>query len=147
MLPRFARPQNQEEERLLEETQDHLKTYAEDGLRTLMTGIRWAGEKLQRRGRRADLVISRLLSEEEYQDWSAEHKRATTALEKRDKLLMDCYNSLESKMRLIGATGIEDRLQEGVPDAIARLRQAGVVVWVLTGDKQETAINIAFSCK
>ena len=60
---------------------------------------------------------------------------------------MDCYNSLESKMRLIGATGIEDRLQEGVPDAIARLRQAGVVVWVLTGDKQETAINIAFSCK
>merc|ERR1719225_1405913 len=89
----------------------------------------------------------RLLSEEEYQDWSADHKRATTALEKRDKLLMDCYNSLESKMRLIGATGIEDRLQEGVPDAIARLRQAGVVVWVLTGDKQETAINIAFSCK
>lgn len=60
---------------------------------------------------------------------------------------MDCYNSLESKMKLIGATGIEDRLQEGVPDAIARLRQAGVVVWVLTGDKQETAINIAFSCK
>ena len=61
--------------------------------------------------------------------------------------MMDCYNSLESKMKLIGATGIEDRLQEGVPDAIARLRQAGVVVWVLTGDKQETAINIAFSCK
>ena len=60
---------------------------------------------------------------------------------------MDCYNSLESKMKLIGATGIEDRLQEGVPDAIARLRQAGVVVWVLTGDKQETAINIAFSCR
>ena len=40
MLPRFARPQNQEEEKLLEETQEHLKTYAEDGLRTLMTGIR-----------------------------------------------------------------------------------------------------------
>ena len=89
----------------------------------------------------------RSLSEEEYQDWSQEHNRAVTALEKRDKLLMDCYNSLESKMKLIGATGIEDRLQEGVPDAIARLRQAGVVVWVLTGDKQETAINIAFSCK
>ena len=41
MLPRFARPQNQEEEKLLEETQEHLKTYAEDGLRTLMTGIRY----------------------------------------------------------------------------------------------------------
>merc|ERR1719394_2122001 len=89
MLPRFARPQNQEEEKLLEETQEHLKTYAEDGLRTLMTGIR-------------------SLSEEEYQDWSQEHNRAVTALEKRDKLLMDCYNSLECKMKLIGATGIED---------------------------------------
>ena len=50
-------------------------------------------------------------------------------------------------MRMVGATGIEDRLQEGVPDAIARLRKARIVVWVLTGDKQETAINIAFSCK
>merc|ERR550532_1082286 len=79
---------------------------AEDGLRTLMTGIR-------------------SLSEEEYQDWSQEHNRAVTALEKRDKLLMDCYNSLESKMKLIGATGIEDRLQEGVPDAIAGLPQPG----------------------
>ena len=45
MLPRFARPQNQEEERLLDETQDHLKTYAEDGLRTLMTGIRCEGQR------------------------------------------------------------------------------------------------------
>ena len=50
-------------------------------------------------------------------------------------------------MQFIGSTAIEDRLQEGVPDAIARLREAGIVVWVLTGDKQETAINIAFSCK
>ena len=44
-------------------------------------------------------------------------------------------------------SGIEDKLQEGVPDAIYRLRQAGIVVWVLTGDKQETAINIAYSCR
>merc|ERR1719320_573820 len=67
--------------------------------------------------------------------------------EKRDKLLMDSYNRIENKMKLVGATGIEDRLQEGVPDAIARLREAGIVVWVLTGDKQETAINIAYSCR
>lgn len=47
----------------------------------------------------------------------------------------------------LGATGIEDRLQEGVPDTIAALREAGIQLWVLTGDKQETAVNIAYSCK
>ncbi len=46
-----------------------------------------------------------------------------------------------------GATGIEDRLQDGVPETIASLRQAGIKVWVLTGDKQETALNIASSCQ
>lgn len=48
---------------------------------------------------------------------------------------------------LSGATGIEDRLQEGVPDAIAAFREAGIQTWVLTGDKQETAVNIAYACK
>ena len=41
----------------------------------------------------------------------------------------------------------EDKLQENVPSVIASLRAAGIIVWVLTGDKQETAINIAYSCK
>merc|ERR1719481_673905 len=128
MLPRFTRPKNQDEEKLLEDTLEHLKSYAEDGLRTLMTGIEDPGE-------------------EEYNDWLDDHNHAVNALEKRDKLLMDSYNRIENKMKLVGATGIEDRLQEGVPDAIARLREAGIVVWVLTGDKQETAINIAYSCR
>lgn len=46
-----------------------------------------------------------------------------------------------------GATGIEDRLQENVPETIQALREAGMQVWVLTGDKLETAVNIAYSCK
>lgn len=46
-----------------------------------------------------------------------------------------------------GATGIVDRLQEEVPETIEALQEAGIKVWVLTGDKQETAINIAFACK
>jgi len=50
-------------------------------------------------------------------------------------------------MSLLGTTGIEDKLQEGVPETIAQLRRAGIIVWVLTGDKQETAVNIAHSCK
>lgn len=47
----------------------------------------------------------------------------------------------------IGATGIEDRLQEGVPESIEALHEAGIKIWMLTGDKQETAVNIAYACK
>jgi len=128
MLPRLLRPKNADEEKLIESTQEHLANYAKVGLRVLMAAVRTLGE-------------------EEYNDWLEDHNHAVNALEKRDKLLMDSYNRIENKMKLVGATGIEDRLQEGVPDAIARLREAGIVVWVLTGDKQETAINIAYSCK
>lgn len=46
-----------------------------------------------------------------------------------------------------GATGIEDRLQESVPDTIVALREAGIQVWVLTGDKPETAVNIGYACR
>lgn len=46
-----------------------------------------------------------------------------------------------------GATGIEDRLQEGVPDTVAALQEAGIRLWVLTGDKQQTAVNIAYACR
>lgn len=47
----------------------------------------------------------------------------------------------------LGATGIEDRLQEGVPESIEALHKAGIKIWMLTGDKQETAVNIAYACK
>ena len=50
-------------------------------------------------------------------------------------------------MEMLGSTAIEDKLQEGVPACIADMGRAGIAVWVLTGDKQETAINIAFACQ
>ncbi|KAG5877930.1 hypothetical protein JTB14_004182 [Gonioctena quinquepunctata] len=59
----------------------------------------------------------------------------------------EAANMIERKLKLIGATAIEDKLQEGVPDTIAALLQADINLWVLTGDKQETAINIGYSCK
>jgi len=128
MFPRISRPKSAEEESLLESTKNHLDAYSQQGLRVLV-------------------MAARELGEEEYTDWVTLHNKAENALEKRDKLLMESYNRIENKMRLLGATGIEDKLQEGVPDAIHRIRQAGIVVWVLTGDKQETAINIAYSCR
>jgi P-type E1-E2 ATPase len=54
---------------------------------------------------------------------------------------------LERDFELVGATAIEDKLQDEVDQAIFAMKKAGVKVWVLTGDKVETAINIGFSCK
>lgn len=53
---------------------------------------------------------------------------------------------IERNMLLMGGTAIEDRLQDGVPETIAELAKSGIKLWVLTGDKTETAINIGFAC-
>ena len=56
-------------------------------------------------------------------------------------------DEIEHGVELIGATAIEDKLQVGVPDTIASLRIAGIKIWILTGDKEDTAINIGFACQ
>ena len=76
------------------------------------------------------------MSDDDYQNWLSEHEKAELSLYNREELLQDSYCRIEQDMELLGATGIEDRLQEGVPEAIATLRAAGLKVWVLTGDKQ-----------
>jgi phospholipid-translocating ATPase len=75
------------------------------------------------------------------------HHAASISLVNRDDQLSAVYEEIEAGMMLIGATAIEDKLQDGVPEAIANLARAGIKIWVLTGDKQETAINIGYSCK
>ncbi|KAK2496872.1 hypothetical protein MC885_019719, partial [Smutsia gigantea] len=109
-------------------TQKHLDLYARDGLRTLC-------------------IAKKVISEENFQRWAGFWREAEASLENRDELLMQTAQHLENQLTLLGATGIEDRLQEGVPDTIAALREAGIQLWVLTGDKQETAVNIAYSCR
>nr|CAI9696669.1 unnamed protein product [Rangifer tarandus platyrhynchus] len=110
------------------ETQNYLNLYAVEGLRTLC-------------------IAKRVLSKEEYACWLQSHLEAESALDNREELLFQSAIRLETNLHLLGATGIEDRLQDGVPETIAKLRQAGLQIWVLTGDKQETAINIAHACK
>ncbi len=66
---------------------------------------------------------------------------------KREEKLQEVFDKIESNLELIGATAVEDRLQEDVAATLQFLRQAGIKVWVLTGDKRETAINISNSCK
>jgi magnesium-transporting ATPase (P-type) len=65
----------------------------------------------------------------------------------REKQMENVQEEIESGLILLGATAIEDRLQDEVGETITNLREAGLKVWVLTGDKIETAINIGFSCK
>ena len=69
------------------------------------------------------------------------------SLENRDDKLDAIYEEIEANLQLIGATAIEDKLQDGVPDAIANLAQAGIKIWVLTGDKQgmfSSSINLCW---
>lgn len=121
---RLARGKQQE---LRKTTADHLEMFAREGLRTLC-------------------VAERVLSEQEYQEWNKTHDLAAAALTDREEKLEEVSSAIEQELMLIGGTAIEDRLQDGVPDTIALLADAGIKLWVLTGDKVETAINIGFSC-
>jgi phospholipid-translocating P-type ATPase (flippase) len=91
---------------------------------------------------------SRELEQAMFQDWHQrwEAARASLGLDKAARIMV-LMLELESKLHLLGATGVEDALQVGVPRTIAALREAGINVWVLTGDKQETAIQIAHTCR
>lgn len=113
--------------RQLESTQHYLEGYALKGLRTLC-------------------MAKRVLTEREYGEWSVNHKKAEIDMTNRDELVLRSCNAIEKDLELLGGTGIEDKLQEGVPQTISSLRKAGIKVWVLTGDKQETAIQIAYAC-
>ncbi|XP_068195693.1 phospholipid-transporting ATPase VD isoform X2 [Antennarius striatus] len=124
-------PKEQTEEiysHIREQTQRHLDSYARDGLRTLC-------------------IAKKVLEEEEYEVWLKRQLLAESSIENREELLLDSALRLETNLTLLGTTGILDRLQEEVPETIEALQRAGIKVWVLTGDKKETAINIAYACK
>lgn len=89
----------------------------------------------------------REIPETEYQTWLAIYNQAATSINGRGEALDKAAEIIEKDMFLLGATAIEDKLQDGVPETIHTLQQAGIKVWVLTGDRQETAINIGLSCR
>lgn len=71
-----------------------------------------------------------------FADWRRRYHAASTSLVDREDKVTAVYEEIEKNMTLIGATAIEDKLQDGVPDTIASLAVAGIKIWVLTGDKQ-----------
>lgn len=114
--------------RYKEITLKHLEQFATEGLRTLCFAV-------------ADV------SESSYQQWLEIQRRASTSLQNRALKLEESYELIEKNLQLLGATAIEDKLQDKVPETIETLMKADIKIWILTGDKQETAINIGHSCK
>ena len=100
-----------------------------------------------RRGLRTLVVATRVLEADEWAAWDARYSAAASLLEGREEALAEVAGEVETGLTLVGVTAIEDKLQDGVPEAVATLLDAGIKVWVITGDKQETAINIAVSCR
>lgn len=98
-----------------------------------------------RKGLRCLVIGRRKLNESEVQGWLQEHARAEASMNDREKLLDALGERIEKNLEILGATAIEDKLQENVGETIQMIRWAGVKLWVLTGDKLETARNIGFS--
>ncbi|KAJ5155192.1 hypothetical protein N7492_007995 [Penicillium capsulatum] len=106
----------------------HLNDFATDGLRTLLYGHRF-------------------LDETSYQTWKAAYHEASTSIADRQEKMEQVGEQIEQQLELTGATAIEDKLQKGVPEAIDKLRRANIKMWMLTGDKRETAINVGNACR
>eukprot|EP00537_Pseudo-nitzschia_pungens_P017531 CAMPEP_0172409442 /NCGR_PEP_ID=MMETSP1061-20121228/76369_1 /TAXON_ID=37318 /ORGANISM="Pseudo-nitzschia pungens, Strain cf. pungens" /LENGTH=1620 /DNA_ID=CAMNT_0013145597 /DNA_START=1731 /DNA_END=6593 /DNA_ORIENTATION=+ len=108
--------------------ESHLGEFASEGLRTLVLGVRF-------------------LTDAQCDEWLEQFTAAATAIKGREEKLTEAALALERDLHIVGATAIEDKLQVGVPDTIATLGKAGIKLWVLTGDKRETAIEIGYSTK
>ncbi|XP_014267680.1 phospholipid-transporting ATPase IH isoform X2 [Maylandia zebra] len=98
-------------------------------------------------GLRTLCVAYRSLSPEQYEEVFQLLNRAKLALQDRDKQLAEAYDLIEKDLILLGATAVEDRLQEKAADTIESLHKAGIKVWVLTGDKMETAAATCYASK
>ena len=103
--------------------------------------------RFARLGWRTLAFAFRILSESEFSQYDRLLLNAYNDVTLREEKMSQAFKTIESGLTLVGATGIEDRLQEDCDKTLEALRQAGIKVWVLTGDKKETALNISKSCK
>lgn len=118
--------------------------YASPGQQTRI--FNEAVEQYSQLGLRTLCLAWRELKEDEYEEWSFMFKEASSTLVDREWRIAEVCQRLERDLEVLGVTAIEDRLQDGVPETIYTLRKAGIHFWMLTGDKQNTAIQIALSC-
>ncbi|XP_041069580.1 phospholipid-transporting ATPase IC isoform X2 [Carcharodon carcharias] len=110
-----------------ESTEEALKEFADETLRTLC-------------------LSHKDINEAEFAEWNKKYKAANIATSNREEAVSAVSEEIEKNLLLLGATAIEDKLQDGVSDTIETLKRGDIKIWVLTGDKKETAENIGFSC-
>eukprot|EP00743_Colponemidia_sp_Colp-15_P004618 GILK01004978.1.p1 GENE.GILK01004978.1~~GILK01004978.1.p1 ORF type:complete len:825 (-),score=177.01 GILK01004978.1:1009-3483(-) len=125
VIKRLLAPNQQQFDSL---TDKHLHTFSVHGLRTLC-------------------VAEAVLSQGQFDSWFRQYHAATTVLSQRLEKIDAAASLIERDLFLLGATGVEDKLQDGVPECIVALQRANMYVWMLTGDKLETAVNIGMSCR
>ncbi|XP_030066223.1 phospholipid-transporting ATPase IG isoform X3 [Microcaecilia unicolor] len=112
----------------VERTKVHVERNALDGYRTLC-------------------VAFKEFHPDEYEKINQQLDQAKMALQDREEKMARVFDEIENNMHLIGATAVEDRLQEKVAETIEALHAAGMKVWVLTGDKMETAKSTCYACR
>jgi phospholipid-transporting ATPase len=110
-----------------DEAEHYVDFFSKSGLRTLYVGMK-------------------LIDEEEYNNWKILWENANTNLTNKEAEIKKAQMLMEKDIFLLGATVVEDELQDEVTETIKDLRQAGIKVWMLTGDKITTAYNIGLSC-
>lgn len=97
-------------------------------------------------GLRTLVLTKKVLDPKYYEDWAQRYKEACAAIQDRDTKMETLQDEIERDLELVAVTAIEDKLQQDVAPTIQILKEAGIQIWVLTGDKIETAINVALSC-
>lgn len=114
-----------------------------DTLELLNTAI----TDFSRQGLRTLLIAHLPLSDEEYHDFALKYHEAETSLDGRQERMEAIAEDIESNLTILGATAVEDALQDDVAETIDYILKCGIRVWMLTGDKLETAISIGKSTK
>ncbi len=125
-MEKLLKTGDSEHDKFIEQTREYINQFSKEGLRTLM-------------------LTKKDVSQREYDAWAVKWEAAERTMVDREETIMRVAAEIETDMTLVGSTAIEDRLQDDVENTIVSLKDAGIKIWVLTGDKVETAIQIGFS--
>ena len=102
--------------------------------------------EFSKRGLRTLMVAFRKINENDYKSWLKQLHKNELNMKNKQKLIERLYDIIEKNLTLLGGTAVEDKLQDNVPETIKELRAARIKIWVLTGDKLDTAKSIGKSC-
>ena len=119
---------------------------SKDTNKEILNQCKYYVDKFSAQGLRTLFIAMKVISENEYKSFFKDYTEAMMSLENKDKKVSEACDTIEKNLFLIGTTIVEDKLQDKVPETIRDLRLAKIKVWMLTGDKMNTAYNIGLSC-